>query len=64
MPINLLSLACWVFGASICAPTPEPLMALSGPRDLVSFELRDGRGEVLWAITADPPQTPPACGMS
>ena len=58
--VNLFSLACWVFGWSICAQAPDPLVAISGPRDLVQFELLDGRGEEIWVITADPPRTPEA----
>jgi hypothetical protein len=33
-------------------------MSLSGPRDLVHFELRDHTGKAIWSIRADPPQTP------
>ena len=33
-------------------------MAISGPRDLVAFELQDGMGTILWAISAEPPRTP------
>ena len=33
-------------------------MAISGPRDLVEFELQDGTGTTLWAIAAEPPRTP------
>ena len=32
-------------------------MAIAGPRDLLEFELRDGTGTTLWAISAEPPQT-------
>lgn len=33
---------------------PEPLVAISGPTDFESFELRDGR-QVLWRLVADEP---------
>ena len=33
-------------------------MAISGPRDLLEFELQDGSGTTLWAIAAEPPRTP------
>jgi hypothetical protein len=33
-------------------------MAISGPRDLQEFAVTDGTGVTLWAISADPPQTP------
>ena len=58
MPVNVVSLACWVFGASLCGPPPDPLMAISGPRGLLEFELQDGTGTTLWAISAEPPRTP------
>lgn len=58
MAIDVVSLACWVFGASLCGPPPDPLIAISGPRDLIAFELRDGTGATLWAISAAPPRTP------
>ena len=32
-------------------------MVIAGPKDLVSFELRDAEGNTLWAMTADEPQT-------
>jgi hypothetical protein len=33
----------------------KPLLAVSGPQDLVRFEVRAGGGQVLWAIEADEP---------
>ncbi|MGB5817481.1 MAG: hypothetical protein WBI27_20005 [Thermoanaerobaculia bacterium] len=33
----------------------RPLLSVSGPQDLVRFEVRAGGGEVLWAIAADEP---------
>jgi hypothetical protein len=33
-------------------------MAIAGPRDLQEFAVTDGTGVTLWAISADPPQTP------
>ncbi|MGB3562531.1 MAG: hypothetical protein WBC09_05665 [Thermoanaerobaculia bacterium] len=33
----------------------RPLLSVSGPQDLVRFEVRAGGGEVLWAIAADAP---------
>jgi hypothetical protein len=33
----------------------RPLLSVSGPQDLVSFEVRAGDAQVLWAIEADEP---------
>lgn len=33
----------------------RPLLSVSGPTDLVRFEVRAGDGQVLWAIEADEP---------
>lgn len=51
------ALACLYLGVGCFGTAPEPLLVISGPSDLVHFELRDARGETLWAVHAKAPQT-------
>ena len=44
------------FGA--CGSAPEPFLVISGPKDLVHIEIRDDEGETIWALRAEPPQSP------
>lgn len=52
---SVAALACLFFGA--CGSAPDPFLVLSGPKDLVHFEIRDEVGETVWAVRADPSQT-------
>ncbi len=53
--LTWMSLACLYLGG--CGGSAEPFMIIAGPKDLVHFELRDARGETVWAMHADVPQT-------
>jgi hypothetical protein len=44
-----------VTGFGVGCAKEKPLLAVSGPQDLVRFEVRAGGGEVLWAIEAEEP---------
>jgi len=37
--------------------SPEPFLALSGPKDLTRLEVRDTRGDAVWSIEAIEPRT-------
>ena len=49
--ILLILVACTV----VACLRAEPLIAVSGPKDILRFEVREGSGEVLWAIEATGP---------
>lgn len=40
-----------------CGETRPPLLVMSGPTGLVSFQIAQADGEVLWSIAADEPTT-------
>jgi hypothetical protein len=44
-----------VVGFGVACAKERPLLSVSGPQDLVRFEVRAGGGQVLWAIEADEP---------
>ena len=48
--LALLSLGACDRGASV-----EPLLVISGPEAFERLELRDGRNEVVWRLSADEP---------
>ena len=46
----------WLGGCGGEPPaTSDPLLVISGPREFLSLELRDGAEEVLWRLVAERP---------
>lgn len=54
---RLLSLGVLAVLIGACGERPDPLLFVSGPKDIVRFELEDAQGQTLWVIDSQQAQT-------
>ena len=54
---RLLSFGALAVLIGACGGRPDPLLSISGPKDIVRFKLEDAQGQALWAIDSRQAQT-------